>query len=302
MQTSILEARNERNVSIPRGRSVVYMHRRLKKIRNLEYYSIQDFPSARLDKSVRVPAGSNRFLPHWTSRASASHIKEKGHHALIKDYDKAKHVQIQFQRGLPARSMCHLSPPRPLISSSPSSIHFPCLRTVIDTESSKPVHQMKYSGPHERNSSKPMVTTLGRDFGGSGFLLGTPLALAHCTLKMARFPKYSDHWFTKFFVLTASQTHLVDAYTDDGKFVCIKRIRRNVEETRIAQMLSTEELRADPKNHCIPIIEVIDDPDNDSISYMVMPLLRVADSPPFQYVKEIMDFVDQILEVGTLSC
>jgi len=83
--------------------------------------------------------------------------------------------------------------------------------------------------------------------------------------------------------------------------VCIKRVRRNDEESRIAQMLSTEELRADPKNHCIPIIEVIDDPDDDSLSYMVMPLLRVADSPPFQYVKEIMDFVDQILEVGALS-
>ena len=83
--------------------------------------------------------------------------------------------------------------------------------------------------------------------------------------------------------------------------MCIKRVHRNDEESRIAQMLSTEELRADPKNHCIPIIEVIDDPDDDSLSYMVMPLLRVADSPPFQYVKEIMDFVDQILEVGALS-
>jgi len=171
----------------------------------------------------------------------------------------------------------------------------------MDTASSKPVHQMKYSGPHERNFSTPMVTTLGRDFEGNGFLLGTPLALARCTLRMERFPKCSDRWFTKFFVLTTLQTHLVDAYTDDGKFVCIKRIRRGIEESRIAQMLSTEELRADPRNHCIPIIEVIDDPDDDSISYMVMPFLRVADSPPFQHVKEIMDFVDQILEVRTLS-
>jgi len=96
------------------------------------------------------------------------------------------------------------------------------------------------------------------------------------------------------------QTHLVDAYTDDGKFVCIKRVGRNDEETRIAQMLSAKELRADPRNHCVPIIEVIDDPDDDSISYMVMPLLRNADSPPFQYVKEIVDFIDQVLEVGSL--
>ena len=75
-------------------------------------------------------------------------------------------------------------------------------------------------------------------------------------------------------------------------------MERNDEESRIAQMLSTAELREDPRNHCVPIIEIFDDPDNDSISYMVMPLLRNASDPPFQYVKEIIDFVDQVLEVG----
>ena len=101
--------------------------------------------------------------------------------------------------------------------------------------------------------------------------------------------------------MTTLQTHLVDAYTDDGKYVCIKRVRRGDEESRIAQMLTTEELRADPRNHCVPIIEVIDDPDDDLISYMVMPLLRNANSPQFQYVKEIIDFVEQVLEVESLS-
>lgn len=81
----------------------------------------------------------------------------------------------------------------------------------------------------------------------------------------------------------------------------IKRVGRGDEESRIAQMLSTKELRADPRNHCVPIIEVIDDPEDDSVSYVVMPLLRNADTPPFQFVKEIMDFVDQTLEVGSLS-
>ena len=83
--------------------------------------------------------------------------------------------------------------------------------------------------------------------------------------------------------------------------MCIKKIRRNGDESRIAQMLSTRELREDPRNHCVPIIEVIDDPDRDTLSYLVMPLLRAADSPPFQYIREIIDFVDQILEVRTSS-
>ena len=105
-------------------------------------------------------------------------------------------------------------------------------------------------------------------------------------------------WFSS---LTALQTPLTDGYTDEGKFVCIKSIPKNSDESRIAQMLSTKELREDPRNHCVPIIEVFDDPDDDSLSYLVMPLLRNADSPPFQYIKEIIDFVDQILEVGPLS-
>ena len=81
--------------------------------------------------------------------------------------------------------------------------------------------------------------------------------------------------------------------------MCIKRVRRTDDELRIAQMLSTKDLLADPRNHCVPVIEIIEDPNYDSISYMVMPMLRLADNPPFQYVKEIIDFVDQILEVGT---
>ena len=73
---------------------------------------------------------------------------------------------------------------------------------------------------------------------------------------------------------------------------------RNDKESRIAQMLTTAEMRKDPRNRCVPVIEVFDDPDNDSVSYMVMPLLRNADDPQFQYVKEIIDFENQILEVG----
>jgi len=92
------------------------------------------------------------------------------------------------------------------------------------------------------------------------------------------------------------RTHLVDAYTDDGRLVFIKKVGRNDRESRIAQMLNGVEPREDPRNHCVPIIEFIDDPDNDAISYMVMPLLRNASDPPFQYVKEIVDFVNQILE------
>lgn len=64
-------------------------------------------------------------------------------------------------------------------------------------------------------------------------------------------------------------------------------------------MLSTEEMRKDPRNHCVPIIEVIKDPNDQTTSYMVMPLLRHSGMPLFEYIIESVDFVDQVLEVGS---
>ena len=53
----------------------------------------------------------------------------------------------------------------------------------------------------------------------------------------------------------------------------------------------------DPANHSVPILDTFEDPLNKSISYLVMPFLRLTDSPPFELVEEVLDFADQILEV-----
>ena len=53
----------------------------------------------------------------------------------------------------------------------------------------------------------------------------------------------------------------------------------------------------DPANHSVPILDSFEDPLNKSISYLVMPFLRLTDSPPFEVVEEVLDFADQILEV-----
>jgi len=91
--------------------------------------------------------------------------------------------------------------------------------------------------------------------------------------------------------------HLVDATRiSDGKMVYIKRVQTGDTESQIATMLSTEEMLEDPRNHCVPIIELLRDPDDENISYMVMPFLRLMDDPEFEVVGEIVDFVDQILE------
>jgi len=58
-----------------------------------------------------------------------------------------------------------------------------------------------------------------------------------------------------------------------------------------------EEWANDTRNHCAPVAKVFKDHQNPMLSYIVMPLLRPVDDPPFERVKEIIDFTDQILEV-----
>jgi len=83
----------------------------------------------------------------------------------------------------------------------------------------------------------------------------------------------------------------------DGKLVYIKQVRTNDQESRIALMLSSYE---DPTSHSVPILDTFVDSLDESISYIVMPFLRLVDEPPFYVVGEILDFADQILEVSTV--
>ena len=88
---------------------------------------------------------------------------------------------------------------------------------------------------------------------------------------------------------------LVDATRiSDGKLVYIKEVRTGDLESSIALMLSAID---DPANHSVPILDTFEDSVNKSISYLVMPFLRLTDDPPFEVVEEVMGFVDQILEV-----
>ena len=50
-------------------------------------------------------------------------------------------------------------------------------------------------------------------------------------------------------------------------------------------------------NHSVPVLDTFEDLVDKSISYLVMPFLRLTDDPPFEVVEEVLDFADQILEV-----
>ena len=80
----------------------------------------------------------------------------------------------------------------------------------------------------------------------------------------------------------------------DGKLVYIKEVQTGDVESHVALMLSSHE---DAANHSVPILDTFVDSTDESISYVVMPFLRLFNDPPFESIGEILDFADQILDV-----
>ncbi|KAJ6553983.1 hypothetical protein DFH09DRAFT_1494776 [Mycena vulgaris] len=84
----------------------------------------------------------------------------------------------------------------------------------------------------------------------------------------------------------------------DGKLVELKR-SSTVEyphEVEIAQLFSSAELAADPRNHCVPIYEAIPVPDLNDVTIIVLPLLYEFDYPEFETVGEVVESFRQIFE------
>lgn len=82
----------------------------------------------------------------------------------------------------------------------------------------------------------------------------------------------------------------------DGKRVVLKQVNADSDERKIASMLYNEELCQDSRNHSVPILEVLQD-EQPGIVYLVMPCLRPVDEPPLVSVRDVVDFVHQLLEV-----
>ena len=95
---------------------------------------------------------------------------------------------------------------------------------------------------------------------------------------------------------------LIDATRiSDNRLVYIKQVDTGGEEARIATMLVSDGLINDPRNHSVPILDIFKDEEDDTISYMVMPFLRLIHNPDFETVDDVVRFVDQILEVCSIS-
>jgi len=81
----------------------------------------------------------------------------------------------------------------------------------------------------------------------------------------------------------------------DGLVVILKKIKRDSKELKITQFLSSEPLRADKRNHCVPLLDALDPEENDEV-FIVEPLYRIFDDPELETTEDAIVFIDQILE------
>lgn len=68
-------------------------------------------------------------------------------------------------------------------------------------------------------------------------------------------------------------------------------------ELAITQYFCQEPLVSHPRNHCVPLDEVLTIPDVPNTVILVIPLLRMFNSPPMETVGEAVEFFRQIFEV-----
>lgn len=86
-----------------------------------------------------------------------------------------------------------------------------------------------------------------------------------------------------------------------GSRVALKRVRieEHPYEEDISRYLSSEKLSADPRNNCVPILDVLSPPNEQrEARILVMPLLRKFGSPIFDTLGEAMECIRQLFEVS----
>ena len=96
------------------------------------------------------------------------------------------------------------------------------------------------------------------------------------------------------------RAHLLDATRiSTGELVMLKRISKILHptETEITRYFSTEPIASHPRNHSVPLFEVLGIPGNNDDVILVIPLLRPYDNPPMNSVGEAVEFFRQVFEV-----
>lgn len=83
----------------------------------------------------------------------------------------------------------------------------------------------------------------------------------------------------------------------DNSTVVLKKVRTWTDEIPIAAFLTSNEMRSDPRNCAPPLLDIVPIPADDEHCFIVMPLLRAFDSPPFSRRIEVIEALRQFLQV-----
>ena len=88
----------------------------------------------------------------------------------------------------------------------------------------------------------------------------------------------------------------------DGQVVAIKRLKKSIHpyEVEITSLFSTEPLASDPRNHSVPVLEVLQSPIEPEWACIVLPYLVVYREIRFATIGEAVACFQQLFEVGSL--
>ena len=104
-----------------------------------------------------------------------------------------------------------------------------------------------------------------------------------------------------FYPLHGSQRHKSNIVhgtrTSDGKQVCVKRVKTKGEESIALSILLGNVQRVEAANHCVPVLDFLQDPEEPAVSFLIMSRLRHINTSHFRRVQDVVNFVSQVLVV-----
>ncbi|KAG1885163.1 hypothetical protein F4604DRAFT_1648090 [Suillus subluteus] len=123
-------------------------------------------------------------------------------------------------------------------------------------------------------------------------------------------PRYAPEWVPSW---EGSQRHpftcedghisqfpqIIDATRmSDDLYISLKVVDKSVHphEVDIGQYFMMEHLASDPKNHCVPFLDVLSVPNEEEKQILVMPLLLDFTMPRFDTVGEVVECLRQLFE------
>ncbi|PBK85266.1 hypothetical protein ARMGADRAFT_942249, partial [Armillaria gallica] len=123
-------------------------------------------------------------------------------------------------------------------------------------------------------------------------------------------PKYEPGWkpppwkteiemiFSEEYDTYAHRSIMDATRASDGCPLTLKSVSKSIHphEVPIGRFLSSQPLASDPKNHCVPIYDILQSPLDDDVQIIVMPRLYDFNRTPFDTVGELLECFRQIFE------